>query len=112
MARRPMPMVVDINHWLTERGEIPLKPAQLRANALRVVAFIEAGGPLEVGFTRETVTPCKTRGCPGLMWVAKVSSDRLEAFCRGCEALVVVTGWEHSLWADGPMEPMPLHPES
>ena len=41
MPPRPTPMVVDINHWLTDCGESPTKPAQLRANALRVLAFID-----------------------------------------------------------------------
>jgi hypothetical protein len=34
--------------------------------------------------------------------------DRIEAFCPKCESLqYVLSNWRETLWADGPMAPIP-----
>jgi hypothetical protein len=108
-----MTLVIDINHWLDERGELPTHNLRLRRNALRIVTFIEYGGPLDVLEGRETLVACKRKPrrkqCLGLMWVMKRSDDRLEAYCPACrETEAVISGWQDTVWADGVMPPMPM----
>jgi hypothetical protein len=88
---------------------------------LRVARFIEYGGPLAAGESRQTLVEClrRPRGerCLGLMWVIKTSSDTdaIDAFCPVCltyEARIV--RWQDTLWADGVMAPLrrpSVHPE-
>jgi hypothetical protein len=104
---------VDINHWLDEHGEAPIHNLRLRRNALRILRFIESGASLEPLTGRETLEECKRRPgrrqCLGLMWVVKRADERIEAFCPTCkEVEAVVSGWQETLWADGPMEAVPM----
>lgn len=108
----PIITVVDPWHWLTEDGALPEEP-RLRNRTLRVAQFIEAGGPIPRGHTRETLVPCRRRpagkGCTGLMWVLKEEDDALQAFCPTCRtAEFQIHNWKDTLWAEGPMEPVPL----
>jgi hypothetical protein len=104
---------VDICHWLDEHGE-PAEP--VRRKALWIARMIEYGGPLESGFCRETLIECtmrpKRRACRGLLWVGKAPDGRIDAWCRTCDQLnIIVTGWEGTFWANGPMEPLGPEPE-
>jgi hypothetical protein len=106
-------LVVNIRHWLDDRGELPLSPAPLRKNALRVARLIEYGGPLRVGEARETLVECTKRvdrkPCPGLMWVLKPEKATILAECVHCgRDQVHITGWEFTIWADGVMDPVPI----
>ncbi len=108
-----MTLIVDIRDWLDERGSLPLAPPRLRSNALRVATFVEYGGPLQQFEGRETLVPCKHRPgrkpCLGLMWVMKRSDDRIEVFCMACKVTeAVISGWQDTEWAEGPMEPAPM----
>lgn len=99
---------VDIRHWLDEYGE-PAQP--VRRKALWIARMIEYGGPLEPNQSRETLIECtmrpKRQACQGLLWVAKTADGRIDAWCPRCEQLnVMVSGWDGTLWADGPMEPI------
>jgi len=103
---------VDIRHWLDEHGD-PAQP--VRRKALWVARMIEYGGPLEPGFSRETLIECtmrpKRRACEGLLWVGKTADHYIEAWCPRCEQLnVLVSGWELTFWAEGPMEPVGPEP--
>lgn len=103
-----MAQVINIQHWLDENGA-PARP--VRRQALRIARLIEYGGPLAVGYGRETLVECSRRvdrrRCEGLLWVAKATSGELVACCIVCrrEALVI-SGWEDTDWAEGPMEPV------
>jgi hypothetical protein len=113
MVPRPTMLSVDINHWLDEDGELPVNDLRLRRNALRVVRFIESGAALEPLTGRETLEECKRRPrgkqCLGLMWVAKRNDDRLETFCPICHNVeAVISGWQETLWAEGPMPAVPM----
>jgi hypothetical protein len=106
-------LVVDPWHWLNEDGSLPTKDPRLRKQILRVVQLIEAGGPLPRLHARETTLPCLKRPtripCSGLVWVIKTGDDRIHAYCpvcRGDEAMV--SNWQETEWADGPMEPVPV----
>jgi hypothetical protein len=105
--------IVDIRDWLKTDGSLPDGPPPLRRNALRVASFIEYGGPLGPFDGRETLLACKRRlrrkPCPGLMWVMKRDDDRIEAFCFVCKKTeVIISGWQETEWAEGPMEPAPM----
>jgi hypothetical protein len=103
-----MTYVINIQHWLDESGApVP----QVRKQALRVARLIEYGGPLEVGHVRGTLVECTRRverkPCTGLLWVAKKDAATLEAFCEVCRREhLLISGWEDTAWADGPMEPL------
>ncbi len=104
---------VDIQHWLDEYGE-PAEP--VRKKALWIARMIEYGGPLEPLFARETLIECtqrpKRRACQGLLWVAKTADGRIDVWCRSCEQLnVMISGWEDTFWAHGPMDPIGPAPE-
>lgn len=106
-------LIVDMRDWIDDYGDVPLKPARFRRNALRVAQLIEYGGPLKVGETRETLVQCTKRPkgepCPGLMWVAKQEDKRIYAYCIHChQNEVVIAGWEETIWAEGMMEPVPV----
>lgn len=41
--------------------------------------------------------------------VAKTEADLLHAFCPACEdESIPISGWQDTLYADGPPEPFPL----
>lgn len=110
-----MTQVIDIQHWLDERGEpIP----SLRRRVLRLARLIEYGGPLAVGQTRGAIVECSRRvngrPCQGLLWVSKVDEQTLEVCCLDCRREhLLITGWEGTEWASGPMEPLgPEVPEA
>jgi hypothetical protein len=43
------------------------------------------------------------------MWVMKRTDDRIEVFCMLCRATeAVISGWQDTEWAEGPMEPAPM----
>jgi len=105
-----MALIVDIRHWLDERGDLPRVNLQIRRQALRIAQLIEAGGPLETGQFRETLVACSSRPgrkpCLGLLWVEKAEDDRIWAYCVACKREEIwISGWQDTLWADGPMEP-------
>lgn len=105
-----MTLIVDIRHWLDERGELPLDNLQVRRRALRIAQLIEAGGPLEAGQVRETLVACSSRPnrkpCLGLLWVEKADDERICAYCLACKREeIVISGWQDTMWANGPMEP-------
>jgi len=101
-------LVVDIRHWLTEDGEPVLA---LRRRVLRLARLIEYGGPLKVGQARETLVECTMRpgrkSCLGLLWVLKREDGRIDALCNVCKGdQVIISGWEATEWAKGPMDPI------
>jgi hypothetical protein len=107
-----MNLSVDIRHWLDAFGE-PAEP--VRRKALWIARMIEYGGPLEPMFQRHTLIECTMRPdrrpCQGLLWVAKTADGRIDAWCRLCEQTnVMISGWEETFWADGPMEPLGPEP--
>jgi hypothetical protein len=51
------------------------------------------------------------RQCLGLMWVVKDPDDSIDAYCPECgRDEVLIHSWQDTLWADGPMEPVPFEP--
>jgi hypothetical protein len=47
------------------------------------------------------------RPCQGLLWVGKSNAATIEAFCLNCQREhLVISGWEATAWAAGPMEPL------
>ena len=109
-----MSHVINIQHWLDERGA-PAAP--VRRQARRVARLIEYAGPLEVGYTRATLVECSRRvdrrPCLGLLWVGKSNAATIEAFCLDCQREhLVISGWETTVWAAGPMEPLAPDDES
>ena len=103
-----MTRVIDIRHWLDEKGD---PHPRLRSQVLRVARLIEYGGPLAIGHVRETLVECSRRPgrkpCLGLLWVVKTERGTLDALCYTCESdHVVISGWQDTQWADGPMEPL------
>jgi hypothetical protein len=115
------PVVINPGDWLEDDGSLPLMQKAQRRRALRLARFIEYGGPLAAGESRQTLVECVRRPgferCLGLMWVIKTPPeiDAIDAFCPVCltyEARIV--GWQDTLWADGMMEPLrrpSIHPE-
>src|SRR3990172_766854 len=108
-----MTLIVDINHLLDEGGDLPIDKTRLLPPALRVARFIEYGGPLNQLEGRETLIPCRRRPerkrCPGFIWVVKQNDNRIQAHCPIChEVEAVISGWEGTDWAEGPMEPEPM----
>lgn len=106
-------LIVDPWHWLTKDGSLPDAPPRLRRNALMVARLIEYGGPLEAGQCRETLVECgrrpKHRPCCGMLWVTKTDRDAILAFCLVCKSdQVVISNWQETEWAKGPMEPVRL----
>jgi hypothetical protein len=106
-------LVVDINDWLDARGDLPTTNLRLRRTALRIATLIEYGGPLKQLEGRETMVPCKRRPrrkeCLGMMWVVKQADDRIQAYCSACRDVeAIISGWQDTLWADGPVDPIPM----
>ncbi len=102
--------VVNPWDWLEPDGSLPLEP-RLRKRVLRVAQCIEYGGPLARGESRETLIPCRRRpgrkSCLGLLWVLKREDDAILAFCVACKSdEFLISKWEDTDWADGPMEPV------
>ena len=105
-----MAVIVDIRHWLDERGELPHNNLAIRRRALRIAQLIEAGGPLDPGQLRETLVACSARPnrkpCLGLLWVEKSADERVCAYCVVCKREeIFISGWQETIWANGPMEP-------
>lgn len=112
-----MTLIVDINHWLEEDGELPTTNLRLRRNALRIVRFVEYGGPLKKLEGRLTLVECKRRPkrqqCLGLMWVVKQDDDRIQAYCSVCHDVeAIISGWDETPYADGVMPALPMYFES
>ncbi len=43
------------------------------------------------------------------MWVVKQNDNRIQVHCPICnEVEAVISGWEETLWAEGPMDPVPM----
>lgn len=108
-----MKLTVDPRHWLDEHGNIPLEPARLRRNMLRIARIIEYGGPLNSGTMLETLIECsrkpKRKQCPGLLWVQKLEDQAIAAYCMICkQEEIYVHHWQDTEWADGPMEAVPV----
>ena len=111
-----MSLIVDIRHWLDERGELPLDNMQVRRRALRIAQLIESGGPLDTGQVRETLVACSSRPnrkpCLGLLWVEKSRDACICAYCPVCKREeILISGWQDTMWANGPMEPATPEPE-
>lgn len=105
-----MHLSVDIRHWLNEHDE-PATP-ELRSRVLRLARLIEYGGTLKAGETRLTLVECSRRpgrrACEGLLWVTKTEDDCLVAACPACEdESISISGWQDTLYAEGPPEPLP-----
>ncbi len=101
---------VDVNDWL-DHGCLPAETSHLRREALRVVRFIEYGGSLRQHEGRETLIECRQRSqgraCGGFLWVSKRADDRISVFCSRCHQIeAVISGWEGTVWAAGPMPPL------
>jgi hypothetical protein len=44
-----------------------------------------------------------------MMWVVKLADDRIQAHCPACgEVEALISGWQDTLWADGPVDPIPM----
>ncbi len=70
--------------------------------------MIEYDGPLDKREGRETlierVRRPRGKPCLGLLWVEKTDQHEILAFCPACGADdALVTGWEGTYWAGGPM---------
>lgn len=107
-----MTLVVDINHWLVD-GDLPTENPLLLRQALRIVRFIEYAGPLPQLHGRETLIECKQRPgrepCRAFVWVVKQKDNHIQVHCPTChEVEAIIAGWEGTLWANGPMEPVPM----
>ena len=102
--------VVNPHHWLNEDGSFP-EESRLRNRMIRVAQYIEYGGPLRIGESRETLLPCRCRpagrACPGFMMVLKQKDDAIQSFCAVCtEDDFLIYEWEHTPWAKGPSVPI------
>ncbi len=102
--------VVNPHHWLNEDGSFPEEP-RLRNRLIRVAQYIEYGGTLRVGDSRETLLPCRCRpggrACPGFMMVLKQRDDAIQSFCMVCtEDDFLIYEWEQTPWARGPSVPV------
>lgn len=99
---------INLQHWLGDDGEpVP----GLRRQVLRLARLIESAGPLAIGQTRGTLEECtrrvNRRSCGALLWVAKLDVETIEACCLSClREHIVITGWQHTEWAAGPMRPI------
>lgn len=118
-ARRPRIYVIDARHFIDDEDALPTRPPALRRQALRIARLIEYGGPLEPGFTRETLVECDCRldgrPCPGFLWIEKQVDGVLHAFCLAeMHVELFIHDWQETLWAEGPMVPVsrPFGPES
>lgn len=106
-------LVVDPWHWLTVDGGFPVDKPALYRRVLRVARLIEYGGPLAHHETRGTLVECRRRpaghACVGLLWVLKTVDDHIVAHCLICKHVEVsIHNWQHTEWADGIMEPVPV----
>lgn len=105
-------LVVDPWHWLNANGTLPDGNLRLRRQVLRVARYIEYGGPLKPGESRETLIECTRRPdrkpCLGLLWVLKTEEDAIVAVCSACSANeAVVHNWQGTPWAEGVMAAVP-----
>jgi hypothetical protein len=108
-------LVVDPRDWLQEDGRLPTDNLRLRRLVLRIARFIEYGGTLKPGESRETLVECRRRpkgaACLGLMWVQKTRDNAIFAFCCACgDDEAFVHNWQATEWATGMMEPVPGPP--
>ena len=107
--------VIDATHFLVD-GDLPPEESPVRREALAVARLIEYAGPLEHGESCVTLLECRRRPararCGELLWVRKTTEDDIEAWCPRCrEMLYVISNWQETLWADGPMV-LPRVPDS
>jgi hypothetical protein len=105
-------LVVDPWHWLTEDGCFIVENSRLYRRMLRIARFIEYGGELKRGETRETLVECNRRprghSCVGLMWVVKTADDAILAHCIVCRnEEAFIHNWQDTDWAHGMMDPVP-----
>lgn len=106
-------LVVDPWHWLTKDGDFVTHDLRLYRRMLRIARFIEYGGRLARGETRETLVECKRRlkakPCLGLMWVVKTQDDGIVAQCMVCKTEeAFIHNWQETEWANGMMDPVPV----
>ena len=109
---KPTILVVDIRHWLDDAGQLPEGPVRLRQQALRIARLIEYAATLRPKTMGETPVECSRRPgrkrCMCLLWVEKLTDNRINAWCPACGAdEIFISGWEHTPWASGPMDPEP-----
>lgn len=103
-------VVIDPWHWLNPDGTLPEEP-RLRKRTLRVVRFIEAGGPLLRGEAREVLVECEKRPgsvpCRSLLLVVKTERNEIHAFCTACGGVdSIISNWEGTRWARGLVPPL------
>jgi hypothetical protein len=101
--------VVNPHNWLNEDGSFP-EESRLRNRMIRVAHYIEYGGTLRTGESRETLLPCRCRpggrACPGFMMVLKQKDDAIQSFCMVCtQDEFLIYEWEDTPWAKGPSVP-------
>ena len=95
-------------------GTVLSQAAQKTADPTNYAAVLST---LQPGETRLTLVECSRRPerkpCEGLLWVTKTEDDYLYAWCPICqEESITISGWQDTLYADGPPEPLPpLPPE-
>lgn len=100
---------MGVTRWTSPPRRYARPPAWFGAR--RAARLIEYGGPLGVGYIRSTLVECsrrvERRPCPGLLWVQKLDERTIEAYCLSCRREhLLISGWELTEWADGPMEPL------
>jgi hypothetical protein len=96
-------LIVDLWHWLDEKGDIPTGNPRLRRNVVQVLRVVEYGSPLEPEGETETLIECRRRPggrrCPGLLRVRKEGDNSLLAFCPACDTdEMLVSNWEETRW--------------
>ena len=106
-------LVVDPWHWLTPDGSFIPDNSRLFRRMLRIARFIEAGGPLDKRFTRQTLVECtkkpNRKTCTGMIWVAKTQRDEILVYCLVCKTQeAMISNWQSTDWADGPMPAVPI----
>lgn len=106
--------VIDAEHFLVD-GDLPPNESPARREALAVARLIEYAGALKHGESCVTLLECRRRPararCGELLWFRKTTEDAIEAWCPRCrEMLYVISNWQDTLWADGPMV-LPRVPE-
>ncbi len=65
---------------------------------------------------RLTLVECNRRPgrqqCEGMLFITKTEDDYLYAWCPICqEESLTISGWQDTLYADGPPDPIPPLPD-